>query len=76
MAKFVKTVECKCCGKVVGRISIFTSELCQKCGTQILIIDRTETGYCTTENSQSIVAKERDCIFFKTYKKVRDITDC
>ena len=76
MAKveFVEAIQCKCCGAFVVKMNIFTSALCQNCGTYILDIDKATRTASKTSNSKWIVVKVTHKLFHKpTYEKVRDL---
>ena len=61
--EFIKGVQCKQCGYIVGDFDMCTSELCQNCGTHILNIDYAARECEETDNARRIIIKATRRIF-------------
>lgn len=72
--EFVEGIQCNKCGNVIINPDIFTSELCQKCGTKIMstsIINKTYSN----KDSKSVIVKVTHKFFKDVYEVVRENND-
>jgi deoxycytidylate deaminase len=76
MAKheFVAGIQCKKCGYMIADIDIYTSELCQECGTHIMNANLTNRTYVVTKDGRDVIIKRTKRLFRpNTLEFVREI---
>ena len=76
MAKveFVEGIQCNECGNITIKPNIFTPEICQKCGSKILLKSINNRTY-SNKNSKSVIVKVTHKFFTDVYEVVRENVD-
>ena len=68
--EFVEGIQCKKCGNIIISPTIFTKELCQKCGAQIINMNFAKRTYAPGLYGEEITVKVTHGLFHNTLEKV------
>ena len=68
--EFTNGIQCKKCGNIIVQPTIFTSELCQKCGTKLLDIDISDKSYTVDKGGKGVTVKVTHKFFRDIYEVV------
>lgn len=67
---FVEGIQCRKCGHMIVEPTIFTKELCQKCGAKLININVAERTYFVAENAEEITIKRTHKLFHNILERV------
>ncbi len=68
--EFCEGIRCKKCGKLIVNPTVFTSELCQGCGTKLLDINLARKSYNLTTSGEDVTVKVTHKFFKDIYTVV------
>lgn len=67
---FVEGIQCKKCGHIIAEPTIFTKELCQKCGAKLIHINIATRNYTVLPDGEEITIKRTHKLFHNILERV------
>ena len=67
---FIEGIQCKKCGNIVAEPTIYTKELCQKCGAKLINMNFVKRTYSLAECGEEITIKRTHKLFHTILERV------